>query len=138
MPKSRGYRISTRRYLLTMRILHPQVYRWASIAVPYPPLQRCQISPSSRQSLGKNLLGRIRPHRPMVTTDQPRPSSHLLFLHFISRPIKCISPSSDSVFFRARGYGGRRVPVILERIWSIVTPAFGLQRCASHDLPKVP
>jgi len=95
-----------------------------SIVVRYPPLQRRQTSPSLRQSQGKNLLGRILPHHPMVTSDQPlrrRPSSHLLFLHFISRPIKCISPSSDC-FFRARGYGGRRVSVILERIWSIVTP----------------
>jgi hypothetical protein len=66
------------------------------------------------------------PHRPMVTSDQPfllRPSFHLLFLHFTSRPINCISPSSDNSFFFGLGVtGGRCVPVILERIWSIVTP----------------
>jgi len=110
-----------------MRILPLRVYRWVSIAVRYPPLQRRQTYPNSRQSQGKNLLGRIPPLHPMVNSDQPlrlRPSFHLSFLHFISRPINCISPSSDSAmfFFRVRGYGGRRVPVILERIGSIVTP----------------
>jgi len=108
-----------------MRILPLRVYRWVSIAVRYPPLQRRQTSPNSRQSQGKNLLGRILPHHPMVTSDQPlrlRPSFHLLFLHFISRPINCISPSSDSaVFFFGFGVTGEACS-ILERIWFIVTP----------------
>jgi len=105
-----------------MRILPLRVYRWASIAVRYPPLQRRQTSPSSRQSQGRNLLGRIRPHRPMVNSDQPRPSSHLLFLHFTSRPIKCISPSSDC-FFSGSGLRGEACSGHLgERIGSIVTP----------------
>jgi len=96
-----------------------------SIAVRYPLLQRRQTSPNSRQSQGKNLLTRILPHRPMVTSDQPlrlRPAFHLLFLHFISRPINCISPSSDSAvcfFFGLGVTGGGVFP--LERIWSIVT-----------------
>jgi hypothetical protein len=72
----------------------PQACRWVSIAVLYLPLQRHRISPSSRQSPGKNLPGRIPLHHPMVTSDSGlfllRLSSHLLFLHFISRPINCI------------------------------------------------
>jgi len=97
-----------------------------SIAVRYPLLQRRQTSPNSRQSQGKNLLGRTLPHRPMVNSDQPlrlRPTFHLLFLHFISRPINCISPSSDSaVFLFGLGVTGGGGVFPLERIWSIVTP----------------
>src|SRR6266404_1703065 len=140
MLKSHGCRTSTRRYLLT-RTLPPRVCQWVSIVVHYLPLQRHQISPNSRQSQGKNLLGKILPHRPMVTSDQPlrlRPSSHLLFLHSISRPINCISPSSNSTVLFGLGVIGECCTVILERIWPIVTPRFGMQRRASHDLPKSP
>jgi len=87
-------RISTRRYPSTMQTLLPQAYRWVSIAVHYPPLQRPPISPSSRPSPGKNLPGKIPLRRPMGTSDSSsfllRLSSHLLFLHFISRPTNCI------------------------------------------------
>src|SRR5882757_8780548 len=72
----------------------PRACRWVSIAVHYLLLQRRPISPSSRQSPGKNLPGRIPLHHPMVTSDSGsfllRLSSHLLFLHFISRPTNCI------------------------------------------------
>ena len=132
-----------RRYLLTMRIPPLRVYRWVSIAARYPPLQRRQTSPNSRQSQGKNLPGRILPLHPMVTSDQPlhlRPSFHLLFLHFISRPINCISPSSDSLlcFFSGSGLRGEACSRHLGGNLVYCDTGFGLQRRASHDLPKVP
>ncbi len=89
-----GCRISTRRYPSTIQTPLPQACRWVSIAVHCLPLQSRRISPSSRPSPGKNLPGRIPLHHPMVTSDSGsfllRLSSHLLFLHFISRPTICI------------------------------------------------
>ncbi|KAH9031415.1 hypothetical protein EDB83DRAFT_2652456 [Lactarius deliciosus] len=39
---------------------------------------------------------------------------------------------------RLLGDGGGHVPVVLERIWFVVTLGYGLQRRASHDLSKSP
>jgi hypothetical protein len=122
----------------------PQACRWVSIAVHYLPLQRRPISPSLPQSPGKNLPGRIPLHHPMVTTDSGlfllRLSSHLSFLHFISRPTNCIlfSISKNPIpFIDVPGVEkGGCVLVILDRTWSPILPGFGLQRRASHDPPR--
>ena len=101
------------------------MYRWVSIAVRYPPLQRRRTSPSLRQSQGKNLLGRILPHRPMVTSDQHlrRRLSSIYYSCISSHDLSNVFHRHLTVFFSGSGLrGGRRVPVILERIWSIVTP----------------
>ena len=139
-----GCRISTRRYLSTIQTRLPQACRWVSIAVHYPPLQRRRISLSSRQSPGKNLPGRIPLHHRMVNFDCGsfllRLSSHLLFLHFISRPTNCtlFSISNNPIAFihvsRVEKEGC--VLVILDRTWSAIPPGFGLQRRASHDPPR--
>ena len=144
MLRFHGSRISTRRYPSTIQTRLPQACRWVSIAVHYLPLQRRPISPSSRRSPGKNLPGRIPLHHPMVTTDSGsfllRFSSHLLFLHFISRPTNCIlfSISNNPIpFIDVSGLEkGGCVLVILDRTWSAIPPGFGLQRRASHDPPR--
>lgn len=85
---------------------------------------------------------RILPRHPMVNSDQPlrlRPSFHLLFLHFISRPINCISPSSDSaMFFFGFGVTGEACSRHFGENLVYCDIGFGLPRRASHDLPKVP
>lgn len=78
----------------------------------------------------------------MVTSDSGsfllRLSSHLLFLHFISRPTNCIlfSVSNNPIAFIPGLEKGGGVLVILDGTWSAIPPGFGLQRRASHDPPR--
>jgi len=120
MPKSHGYRTSTRRSLST-QVLLLQAYRWVSIVVRYLPLQKRPVSPSSPQSRAKNLLEKILPHRPTVTSDShshfsrfpPLPLCYSCIFHLTTHHLYFVFPSfygHSTILFssdsRARGCEG--------------------------------